>query len=153
MLKTSNVFGLSLALSPGLLPVHDVSSRNAEFISSLQESLMSGSIDLHAANFWSDPDMVADHQARPEGSLRAREWRRAAHVVHQLSSTEGPGSGDICSWGDLDIHHADDGHILVTGGVTAATVGKSASCIMKFLQPCLSNLYLELIFLCFMIDE
>lgn len=111
---TNNVHGLSLVLSPGLLPADDISSSD-QFISSLQESLMSRSIDLHAANFWSDPDMVDGHQARPEGSLRAREWTRAAHMVHQLSSTEGPGPGDICSWGDLTVYHADDDTLIVTG--------------------------------------
>lgn len=113
---TNNVHGLSLALSPGLLPAHDVSN-SADFIASLQESLMSRSVDLHAANFWSDPDMVDSHQARPEGSLRAREWIRAAHVVHQLSSIEGPSPGDICSWGNLLVHHVDDDHVVITGEI------------------------------------
>lgn len=123
---TANIHGLSLVLSPGILPAHDV-SRSAEFIANLQESLMSGSVDLHTANFWSNPDMVDCHQARPEGSLRAREWTRAAKVVHQLSSAEGPGPGDICSWGDLVVHHADDDHIMLTGEVAASNVSSTES--------------------------
>lgn len=111
--KTNNVHGLSLTLSPGILPTNYASS--GQFMSSLQESFMSGSMDLHSANYWSNPDMIYSHQTQPEGSLRAREWTRAAHVVHQLSSAKRVSPGDICSWDDLIFHHPSDDHLILTG--------------------------------------
>ncbi|CAM9424824.1 unnamed protein product, partial [Sphacelaria rigidula] len=111
---TNNVYGLGLTLSPGVLAANGVSEK--DFITALQESLMSATVDLHAANFWSDPTMLKAHNARPEGALRAREWTRAADVVHQLSFKEGPTPGEICSWNDISIlryYHGDG--LIVTG--------------------------------------
>lgn len=111
----TNVLGLSVALSPGLLPADDVGAE--EFFKNLRGNLMSASIDLHATSFWSDPDMVDSHRARPEGALRSREWTRAADVVHRLSVTGGPSPGDICSWGSLNVQVSGDEHVAITGAL------------------------------------
>lgn len=110
---TNNVQGLSLSLSPGVLAADRVSKE--DFRTTLRRSLMSSSVDLHAANFWSDPTMLSIHKTRPEGALRADEWTRAADVVHRLSFTEGRSPGEICSWHSLAFHHNSDDHFMLTG--------------------------------------
>lgn len=119
-MRMRNVEGLNLQLSPGLLPQHDPAS--VPFVRVLLDNLMSSELDLHATNFWSDATMLESedgHLARPDRELRAREWRRAATVVHGLSdSANGVTPGDVCSWGALSIHHADNGFLLVSGSCT-----------------------------------
>ena len=116
-MRVDNVEGLSVELSPGFLPARD--STAGGFVSDLLDGLLSTSVDLHANNFWSDAslrdDEGAGHAAHPASALRAREWRRAADVVHELSTDGGLAPADVCSWGDLKVHHAGSDILLVTG--------------------------------------
>lgn len=116
-MRFHNVAGLDLVLAPGVLPANDADAAGA-FTKGLMEDLMSESMDLHSNNFWSDASVLgegSDHLARPAGAVRAREWTRAADVVHELSTSDGPTPGDICSWGDLNFHHPG-GDVLVIKG-------------------------------------
>ena len=111
-MRFDSVAGLDVALSPGAL----ASGEEADtFIIDLTEGLMSGSMDLHGLNFWSDAD--GDHASRPAGAVRTREWKRAARVVHELSSAdgEGPTPGDVCSWGGLNGLYAGSDTLFITG--------------------------------------
>ena len=116
-MRVDNVEGLSVELSPGFLPARD--SMADGFISDLLDGLLSTSVDLHANNFWSDvtsqDDGSAGHTADPAGAVRAREWRRAADVVRELTTDDGVAPGDVCSWGDLNFHHAGTDILLATG--------------------------------------
>ncbi len=112
-MRFGNVAGLDVALSPGVLPAHD--GKASAFISDLREDLMSASMDLHANSFWSDSDMLGDDSAGPAAALRGREWSRAATVVHELSAEGGPTPGDVCSWGDIQVHHASSDLLLIKG--------------------------------------
>ena len=114
LMSMDNVKGLTVELSPGTLPARSFESDT--FIGDLLEGLMSESIDLHENNFWSDPAMSeGQHLAVPEGGLRGREWSRAATVVHELSDAAEATPGDICSWDNVDVHHAGDDVLLVSG--------------------------------------
>lgn len=111
-MRFDSVGGLDVALSPGAL----ASGEGADtFIVELKEGLMSGSIDLHRNNFWSDAQ--GDHSSRAAGAVRTREWKRAAWVVHGLSNAdgEGPAPGDVCSWGGLRVHYAGSDVLYITG--------------------------------------
>ena len=113
-----SVQGLMVELSPGTLPARSFEANT--FIGDLLGGLMSESVDLHAGNFWSDPSMLGgEHLARPEGALRGREWSRAATVVHKLSAMAEATPGDVCSWGNIDVHHASDDVLLVSGAERA----------------------------------
>lgn len=117
-MQFANVEGLEITLSPGVLPAHDVEAGG--FISALFQGLMSASMDLHANSFWSNPAMSnGDGDAYfggPASILRGREWRRAADVVHELSTADGgPTPGDVCSWGDLIFHHAGSDILMIKG--------------------------------------
>lgn len=144
-MKMKNVEGLTVELSPGVLPAHDFAA--GQFINELLEGLMSDSLDLHASNFWSDPTMLegeSGHLTRPEGALRAREWTRAAEVVHNLSSSAGeaasaPSPGEICSWDGIFVHHADNDILLVSGACrwssgTARYFSRALECFKLFLS-------------------
>lgn len=114
-MRLENVIGLDVALSPGVLTTREEADT---FISDLMQGLMSGSLDLHRNNFWSDSDGDHDDVSRshPGGALRAREWTRAAGVVHGLSDSGGGHSpGDICSWGDLNVRYAGSDTVYITG--------------------------------------
>lgn len=112
-MRMDNVGGLNVELSPGVLPRYDAEAR--PFVDSLVSGLMVASIDLHATNFWSDP-MLSEGDRGPVGAMRAREWTRAADVIHGLSAVEGgPTAGDVCGWEGISIHHSDDDILLVTG--------------------------------------
>lgn len=117
-MRGDSVAGIVLELSPGVLPAHD--PRAGSFISDLKAGLLvSTSMDLQGNNFWSDPTMLLDgengHQAHPAGALRAREWGRAAGVLHALSADGGTTPGDVCSWGGIQMHHSWDDVLHVTG--------------------------------------
>lgn len=112
-MRFENVAGLDVALSPGVLPAHD--GKAGAFISVLREDLMSASMDLHANSFWSSSEVLGDGSAGPAAALRDREWRRAAAVVHELSAEGGPTPGDVCSWGDIQVHHASSDLLLIKG--------------------------------------
>lgn len=111
----SKIEGLTLELAPGVLPARSPAA--ADFVTSLLSDLMSTSLDLHESSFWSSRDMLEGedgHLGRPEGAERAREWSRAAAVVHELTSPS-LSPGDICAWDSVSLHHADDDVILVSG--------------------------------------
>ncbi|CAN0335611.1 unnamed protein product, partial [Ectocarpus fasciculatus] len=77
---------------------------------------MSASVDLHATNFWSDPGMVGgEHLSAPGGATRARDWSKAASVVHDLSEASGSSPGDICSWDEVALLYAGDDSLMVAG--------------------------------------
>ena len=114
-MRFENVAGLDVALSPGVLPAHD--ARAGAFVSDLREALMSASLDLHTNSFWSDSAVLEDRSVGPAAALRGREWRRAAAVVHELSAEGGPTPGDVCSWGDVQVHHAGNDLLLIKGKI------------------------------------
>lgn len=114
-MRFDNVIGLDVALSPGVLATREEAET---FIRDLMQGLMSGSLDLHRNNFWSDSD--GDHEdvstSHPGGVVRTREWTRAAGVVHGLSDAgDGHSPGDICSWGDLNVRYAGSDMVYITG--------------------------------------
>lgn len=130
-MSLDNVGGLSVALSPGTLSAarRDSAKISGRLIEALHQSLMSDAVDLHAANFWSDRGMLEGHRkGSAEGALRAREWTRAAQVVHELCGEtavkEGPTPGDICSWDSIIFHHAGGDTLMVTGLCLPAAVQK-----------------------------
>lgn len=116
-MRIDNVRGLSVAFSPGALPIRD--STTGPFIDALHETLMSDSIDLQAANLWSDGGMLEGdngHLSRRKGTMLAREWTKAADVVHKLSSAAGgPTPGEICLWDGLVMRNTDDDVLVITG--------------------------------------
>ncbi|CAN0122571.1 unnamed protein product, partial [Hapterophycus canaliculatus] len=113
-MRMPNVEGLSVELTPGILPAHSVEGDS--FISNLLRDLMSETIDLHSTNFWSDPAVVhGEHQIAPQGALQVENWNRASTLVHELSEAAGTVPGDICSWGSVTVHHAGDDVLLISG--------------------------------------
>lgn len=134
------VHGLEVELAPGLLPARrhrEDAARGASssdmFAGEWGEDLMSEKLDLYGLGFWSDASMSdgADgHLARPGGAVRAREWTRAADVVHELSSSGGPTPGEVCSWDELVVYHTDDDLLTVKGARAAATAAVSCDCII-----------------------
>lgn len=116
-MKSENVRGLTLRLSPGVLPAHDPMA--PDFLREWTEDLMLGSLDLRVANFWSDPKVLdydgghpANHTA---GKIRVFEWTRAADIVHRLAEGQGKSPGYICSWSQLIFRHVGDDLLLVEG--------------------------------------
>ncbi|CAM9519204.1 unnamed protein product, partial [Scytosiphon promiscuus] len=101
----SPVIGLTVELAPGW-----------------REGLMSSSLDLHQASYWSsgwtDVASAAGDSDRPAGrkgagERLAREWTRAADVLRDLGGVEGgPTIGGVCSWDELVVFHTD--HDLLT---------------------------------------
>ena len=66
-MRMGNVEGLNLELSPGTLPAH--SPQSGVFIAELLDGLMSESINLHAAQVWSDPVAAnGEHLTTPGGA-------------------------------------------------------------------------------------
>ena len=113
-MRLDNVGGIEIQLTPGTLPQNSLSGQS--FLHSFVEDLMSKSLDLHSMSVWSDPAVVGgEHLATDEGAFCAREWTRAAQVVHDLSSAVGTGPGDICSWQSISIHQAGDDVLLLSG--------------------------------------
>ena len=124
-MREGDVLGLNVQLSPGVLPAHHEAAE--AFIAELLRGLMAESLDLHESNFWSASDntmLTGDvDEARPARSttrtssgLRAREWHRAAEVVHGLSGKKGGGAvGVVCGWEHVSVHHAGDDILFLTG--------------------------------------
>ncbi|CAN0370681.1 unnamed protein product, partial [Laminaria digitata] len=115
-MRFENVAGLDVAMSPGVLASREAADA---FIVDLIGGLMSGAMDLHRNNFWSDADDAGgDYVSRPPGAVRAREWKRAAGVVHELSGNAGGGGptpGEVCSWGGLSIRYVGSDTLFITG--------------------------------------
>ncbi|CAN0059252.1 unnamed protein product [Scytosiphon promiscuus] len=105
-----NVRGLSVRLSPGILPLaSDLLAR--VFVRDWQADLMSETVTMSTASFWSDPG--ADRTAQDK--TRVREWSRAAAVVEDLVSKHGRPVGEICGLARLKMHHVGDDLLLVEG--------------------------------------
>lgn len=130
-----SVRGLTVELSPGTLPADDPQA--VSFIDELLDDLSSEALDLFSTNFWSDSDLqLAEHFDRPGGALRRREWGRAASVVHELSNSGETSPSDICSFGDLDVHHAAQDILLVSG----ATKNYTTTAVQLLLSDVLVHL-------------
>ncbi|CAM9635784.1 unnamed protein product [Ectocarpus sp. 4 AP-2014] len=113
-MRMSNVEGLNVKLTPDTLPARSAGAES--FISNLLRDLMSASVDLHSTNFWSDPGMAGgEHLSSEGGAIRARDWSKAASVVHELSEAAGTSPGDICSWDEVALLQAGDDSLMVTG--------------------------------------
>lgn len=119
-MKLGGVRGLTVRLSPGVLPIGDSSAK--VFLRDWRTGLMSDETDVHAASFWSDPDAphdidghhVAGHAA---GMTRVREWNKAAAVIHDLAAEQGRSPGETCQWQRLKVHQVDHDLLLVEGNV------------------------------------
>lgn len=113
-MRMRDVEGLNVELSPGALPAR---TRQADaFIAQLLSDLMSESINLHAANVWSDPGVAnGEHLTTPGGAVREREWSMAAALVNERSVAERTTPGDVCFWGSVSVHHAANDLLLVSG--------------------------------------
>ncbi|CBN77322.1 peptidase S8 and S53 [Ectocarpus siliculosus] len=113
-MRMSNVEGLNIKLTPDTLPARSAGAES--FIIDLLGDLMSASADLHSTNFWSDPGMAGgEHLSSQGGAIRARDWSKAASVVHELSEAAGTSPGDICLWDEVALLQAGDDSLLVTG--------------------------------------
>ena len=113
-MRIDNVGGLTMELSPGLLPARD--QRDEAYMSGLWDDLLSTSINIWAANFWSDPAMSGGkHLNTVEGSLMRREWVRAADLVHEPSKARRRSPGSACGWDNIKMHQAGDDTIILTG--------------------------------------
>lgn len=113
VIRSGNVEGLSVELSPGTLPAY--SSEAAFFIGDLLGDLMSESRDLHSSNVWSDPAMLDQHLSTPEGAVRARDWSKAASLVKELSKAGNTSPGDLCSWSSINAVHVASDILLISG--------------------------------------
>lgn len=118
-MRLVNVGGLEVQLSPGVSPVDMIVPGGQ--ISDILDGLMSASINLHASNFWSD--LIAREGnnsislSHAPGRLRAREWTKAANVVHELSAPGGAGAtpADVCSWEGLGVLNGGGRFLMITG--------------------------------------
>ena len=105
-----NIRGLSVRLSPSILPANAVESIARDFVRGWHGDLMQ-TVSVQGTSYWSDPGMdriVLDQ-------TRVREWSRAATVVDDLASKQGRRVGEICKLGKLRMHHAGDDVLLVEG--------------------------------------
>lgn len=119
-MRSHNVVGLNVHLSPGCISSHNKGMADS-FSHDLLMGLSSSSIDLHGINFWSDTAESASqrehHSCREASALRAREWTRAADLIHGLSGRRDGRitAAAICGWGSVAMHYTGNGY-LVTGG-------------------------------------
>lgn len=150
-MRHDHVKGLNLELTPGILPASSSSEKSRDSPTStthagdsaidrsvaadaltrrLQDGLLSESLDLYGINFWSDRSMFDEHVERAGArALRARQWSRAARVVHFEDSVEGGEengrivpAGERCGWDSVRFHHAGDDLLLVLGTLTRRRV-------------------------------
>lgn len=114
-MRMDNVRGLTVELSPGVLPAYHPNAES--YVSILGNDLASDSINLWTTNFWSDPDISwGEHYLDAEdGSLLWKEWTMAAGLVHELSESTGSTPGNACGWDRVRIHHAGDDTLIFTG--------------------------------------
>lgn len=125
-MKADEVRGLTLRLSPGVLRARGVSAQT--LIKEWRAHLMSESLDVRVASFWSDPAMfesgsglhrAATHSA---GAVRSREWTRAAEVVHAFAGEHGKSPGEVCAWDRATVYDMGDDLLLVQGMRVCGTV-------------------------------
>lgn len=114
-MKLGSVRGLNIGLSPGVA----LSERDARTLADgWRTELMSESLDLWYTSIWSDPDMLdgeGGHLARPGGKLRAREWSRAAELLHGLAALHGTSVGEVCAWDRLIMRPMGESVVTITG--------------------------------------
>lgn len=158
-MRQRNVYGLNIEMTPGIFGErsdphlsdkdninHDVVR---ELVADLRNGLMSGSLLLHDISVWSDRGLLqgeSTHLRHLSGSLRIREWNRAADVVHSQimpreegKTQEGSGArspGEVCGWLDLRFAYGGDGLLLVTGRCQS-----KMACMysIRFASACLST--------------
>ena len=105
------VHGLTVRLSPGILPLTRGEPRAREFVRSWHDEIMK-TASVKSLSFWSDPDF--DRSALDK--TRVREWSRAAAVVDDLASKDGRPVGEVCKLGNLRrMHHVGDDLLKVEG--------------------------------------
>lgn len=135
--------GLNIELAPGVLAgsthrhpldVEDGDAIAVGYSSTVllvekwRKDFMSESLDVHETSFWSSsfPSGLLEEKSAStqEGTVLAREWTRAANVLHQLSGGKGssreekaPVVGNICSWDGVVAYY--------TGGDTLTVRGRS----------------------------
>ena len=105
-----NVRGLSVRLSPGILPLNDGESFPSDFIRGWHDDLMQ-TASVRSMSFWSDPGA---HRSALDAT-RVREWSRAATVVDHLASKHGRPVGEVCNLESVGMHHVGDDLLLVEG--------------------------------------
>lgn len=140
--EDANVEGLNIELTPGI--IHGLTHLGSqtgetgdkdgvrEFLGQLRKGLMSKSLDMHGASFWSDKEMLEGsdgHLASSTSALRAQQWTRAADLVHsrvsQREAVEVEGQdktgqtspAEVCGWERLLFIHTSDDLLLVTGTI------------------------------------
>lgn len=119
-----NVLGLEVELSPGFLQGLESPS---SFLRRLRRSLMSKSLNLHTASFWADSgefDSIKGYQhSTPGVGKRARDWIKAADMVHHVASKDGLAlaPGDVCSWNNLMLHQSS-GTLILTGAMSCLLI-------------------------------
>lgn len=118
-MRHPNVHGVRVELSPGVLE-DDISFHS--FVESTFEDLMSRSLDLRSRSFWTDSGVFQGRsRSNDQGSSAdmprvAREWARAADLVHEFASTGGRAfaPSEACSWGGLGAHRSG-ANLMITG--------------------------------------
>ncbi|CAM9894313.1 unnamed protein product [Scytosiphon promiscuus] len=119
-LRFDGALGLRVKLSPGILPL-DGGPVAPGFIRDWHAELMSDSVALQSASFWSD----ARAGRKNLDKSRVREWTRAADVVHGLASKHSRPVGEICDLGRLKVRHVGD-DLLSVGGLDHLLPGEKA---------------------------
>ncbi|CAN0482576.1 unnamed protein product, partial [Laminaria digitata] len=113
-------------LTPGVLAARNRRwyESSVQLADEWRDELLSESLDVYGASFWSSGSSVGlgleeSHLGGVggvEGALLAREWTRAADVLHDLGGLAGgPSIGQVCSWDEMAIYHTDDDLLTVKG--------------------------------------
>lgn len=131
--RMDNVGGLTVELSPGVLPWRDIEAADS-LIADILDGLLSSSNNLHSNAYWSSirdgfsaagdgiTNGAGSHPPAINSALRIQEWTRAASVVHGLTSSGEEGregaitAGDVCSWDSIRLHQQGRDSLTVTGG-------------------------------------
>lgn len=115
--RLSNVRGLEVELSPGIL--HDHTSSES-FVVHLQDSLMSNLLDLRDTSFSTNSKLFhssyVNHRTIPATAKRALDWSTAADLVHDDTSKDraARSPGNVCSWEKLLVRRSS-GSLIITG--------------------------------------
>ena len=111
--SSENVRGLSVRLSPGILPLNEGGSFAGEFIRGWHNDLIQ-TVSVRSMSVWSDPGV--DRSALD--GTRVREWSRAAAVVDDLAWKHRRPVGEICRLQSVRMHHVGDDLLLLEGKST-----------------------------------
>lgn len=121
-----NIAGLEVKLSPRMWQTNPQES--AATISKIVDGLLAPSLELHHTSFWSQLTErnagTGEQDGHPASNSRAREWRKAADLLHELGSDGKHGStlAETCSWDSLRVLHPN-GRFLVLAGESTETGG------------------------------